>query len=234
MPLRLLDHQVIDCSMPIEEHWRFAPTISHRELTAKGGCRFHSTALTMGAHGFTHVDAPKHVDPAGGWFDEVPLESIMGPAVVADVSALGDNAAIDVEHLARTPVRPGDILLVRSDHESRWPTTTPDYWTRAPWLTRAAAEWALAAEVSAIGFDFPQDRGIRADYADDWVPAADLDDDWPCHRILLARGVPQIEYLTNLAAITRPRCTFAAVPLRLIRADGAPARALAFLPDSEV
>ncbi|MFC7621311.1 cyclase family protein [Microlunatus sp. GCM10028923] len=231
MTLRLLDHAVIDCSMPIEEHWRFAPTITYREGTGKGGCAFHNTALAMSAHGFTHVDAPRHIDPDGGWLAEVPLQSIMGPAVIIDVSAAGDNAPIGTELLSGAEVREGDILLLRSDHERRWPTTTPEYWTRAPWLTRAAAEWVRAAGVSAIGYDFPQDRGIRADYVDDWTPAAELDDDWPCHRILLAAGIPQIEYLTNLAAIKVTRCTFAAVPLRVPRSDGAPVRALAFVPD---
>ncbi|GAB3744577.1 cyclase family protein [Microlunatus parietis] len=163
----------------------------------------------------------------------MPLQSIMGPAVIIDVSAAGDNAAIGAELLSGTDVRLGEILLLRSDHERRWPTTTPEYWPRAPWLTRSAAEWVRAAGVSAIGFDFPQDRGIRADHADGWVPAAELDDDWPCHRILLAAGIPQIEYLTNLAAIRAERCTFAAVPLRVPRSDGAPVRALVFVPEED-
>ncbi|QCR19790.1 cyclase family protein [Agrococcus sp. SGAir0287] len=226
----LLGHRVVDCSMPIEPHWRFAPTIEHATVMAAGGCRFHSTRLEMGAHAFTHVDAPWHVADDGARMSSVALADVTGEAAIADVSWLGDDAAIRAEHLATADVRAGDILLVRSDHASRWPTTTPEHWTRAPFMTRDAAAWVLDAGVTAIGFDFPQDRGIRAEHDAAWAPAADPVDDWPCHRILLAAGVLQIEYLQGLDRIPHGRCVFAAMPLRLTESDGAPVRAVAFVP----
>jgi kynurenine formamidase len=87
--------------------------------------------------------------------------------------------------------------------------------------------------VKAVGFDFPQDRGIRADYDPDWSPSADPLDDWACHRLLLTQGVLQIEYLTGLTAIPGDRCVFASVPLKLTISDGAPVRALAFIDSKE-
>ena len=217
----------IDLSMPIGPHWRFAPEISYTNKEV-GGCAFHSTGLRMGAHGFTHVDAPLHVDPDGAALHPGDLDALWGRAVVLDVSSVGPDAEITPEALAasKAEIGAGDILLVRSRHEERHPTTTPEYWTRAPWMGRAAAEWCAATGAGAVGFDFPQDRGIRSEYVDGWEQR-DLLDDWPCHQILLRRGIFQIEYLRNLGALEEEATLFFAVPLNLERADGSPVRAFA-------
>ncbi|SDS84900.1 cyclase family protein [Microlunatus soli] len=218
----------IDLSMPIEPHWRFAPTIDYTEQQT-AGCAFHSTRFTMGAHAFTHVDAPWHVDPDGIPLGPDHLEQLWGPAVIVDVSGLGADQPISEAALraAAPEITPGDIVIIRSRHEDRHPTTSAEYWTRAPWMTAEAVRWLATAKIAAVGFDFPQDRGIRAPYDTDWQPA-ELDDDWPCHRLLLHNGIPQIEYLAGLGAISLDRCLFFAVPLRFAHSDGSPIRAFAF------
>ena len=52
----------IDLSMSLGLHRRFNPDISYTNKTV-GRCAFHSTGLRIGAHGFTHVEAPLHVGP---------------------------------------------------------------------------------------------------------------------------------------------------------------------------
>lgn len=217
--------RTIDLSMPIEEHWRFSPRISYAQKDV-AGCAFHSTAVTMGAHGFTHVDAPLHVDPSASALSPGDIDSLRGVARVIDVSALGSDVEIGVSDIEHVDVGEGDIVLIRSRHEERHPTTTPDYWVRSPWMGRDAVEWLAARGIGAVGFDFPQDRGIRSEYVDDWV-AGEVLDDWPCHKLLLTRGIFQIEYLTNLAAIEDGACLFFAVPLNFSRSDGSPVRAFA-------
>ncbi|HEY9290931.1 MAG TPA: cyclase family protein [Microlunatus sp.] len=218
---------LVDLSMPIEPHWRFAPEISYTE-SETAGCAFHSTRFSMGAHAFTHVDAPWHIDDDADALDTGHLSRLWGVATVCDVAAIGPDRPITADHLAQNtpPLTPGSILLLRSRHAERFPTTDPDYWLRSPWLAADAARWVQQQGVTAIGFDFPQDRGIRAPYDDDWRPGAP-DEDWACHRLLLTRGVLQIEYLTNLGAITGDRCVFFAAPLNFSRSDGSPVRAFA-------
>ena len=218
---------LIDLSMSIEDHWRFSPTISFTERNV-AGCAFHSTAFSMGAHGFTHVDAPMHVDPQASPLLAGDLHRFWGTAKVLDVSRCGENVAITRADLEATGVEilPGEIVLIRSNHELAHPTTTPEYWTRAPWMSREAVEWLRSHDISMIGFDFPQDRGIRSDYDSSWI-AGDLLDDWPCHQILLTSGVFQVEYLCNLAAIEETSCTFFAMPLNFANSDGSPVRAFA-------
>jgi arylformamidase len=47
------------------------------------------------------------------------------------------------------------------------------------------------------------------------------------HDVILRRGVPLIEYLCNLGAVRSARAEICALPLKLLDADGAPARVVA-------
>ena len=47
------------------------------------------------------------------------------------------------------------------------------------------------------------------------------------HRILLEGGVVIVEGLANLSALTKPKVTLIALPLKIAAGDGAPARAVA-------
>ena len=222
---------LVDLSMRIETHWRFPVSFEHRETLTEGQ-EFFSTDLAIGAHSFTHVDAPLHVRADLAPLGEVDLGRLHGSAAVVDLSHLGDDVAITAEHLeaAGAHVLSGDLVLLRTDHELRHPTTSPEYWTLAPWVSTSAALWLESHDVRAVGFDFPQDRATRSPYDDGFHRHADgIDEDWACHRLLLEIGIPQIEYLTGLAALP-PRVAFYALPLNLPDADGAPVRAFALVP----
>lgn len=223
---------LVDLSMPIVPHWRFVVDFREaRDIAA--GQPFTSTTLTIKAHAFTHVDAPSHVDDDLAPLGQVDPARLWGEAAVVDLSPLGDDIEITADHLeaAGRHVLPGDIVLLRTDHEVRHPTTGPDYWLRSPYVSASAAHWLADRTVRAVGYDFPQDRATRAPYDDAFAPhPAGHADDWACHSILLAGGVPQIEYLTNLAALPADRVPFFALPLNVPDSDGSPVRAFALLP----
>ena len=219
---------LIDLSMPIEEHWRFKPTFEAK-YTPRPQFTFHTTQIGISSHGFSHVDAPLHNNPDGISVDKIELEHFWGPASLINVSDLGDNKPITHEVLASRSehVRPGDILLIRSDQETRHPTTTKDYWTTSPWISLSGAKYLATLNLKAIAFDFPQDRSIRAAYDPDHIPNENPDEDEACHIVLLPRGVLQFEYLRNFASITQPRFLFMGLPLKLKDIDGSPVRAVA-------
>jgi arylformamidase len=218
----------IDLSMPIEEHWRFRPEVSYVDKDV-AGYQFRSTMLQIGAHGFTHVDSPRHVHDRGEELSAIGLERFWGSAVILDLSHLEDEA-ITAEHLTDAAASAGgvtghEIVLLRTDQGVKHPTTTADFWIRSPWLSAGGARWLLASGARTVGYDFPQDRAIRSEYDDAWQPG-ELVEDWACHELLLKAGVLQIEYLTNLASAPT-RCLLFALPLSIPTADGAPTRAVA-------
>lgn len=226
--------RIVDLSMTIEPHWRFQPSFSAKELP-KPRFTFHSTILTMGAHGFSHADAPRHVDPTMDTIDMMPLTDFFGPSALVDVSDLGDNAELTAEALApRTGhVQAGDIVILRSDHESRHPTTDASYWTASPWVSASGAQHLLGLGIKGVAFDFPQDRAIREDYDPGFVHADNPDEDWACHTFLLPVGVVQFEYLANMRGLSAPRALFMAAPLKIKDSDGGPARAFVLESNEE-
>jgi arylformamidase len=216
--------EIIDLSMPIGPHFRWQP-----EIEVKGdigaGDQFRITRISTTCHGFTHVDAPAHFFADAPTIEATALSRVVGPARVFDLRAVAPNTAIDADALAaRDPGgREGEILLLSAGWDLKRDSTTPAFWTDAPWLTRDAATWLHARKPSAVAFDFPQDYPIRLLLEGKSAPT----DEHVTHDILLRSGVTLIEYLVNTSALTRPRTFLCAAPLRIPGADGAPARVFA-------
>ena len=77
--------------------------------------------------------------------------------------------------------------------------------------------------IRAAGFDFPQDYALR-DFFMGRIPTIEA---MHMHNILLNNGIIQIEYLTNLDKITQREVMLYAIPLRLEKTAGSPARVFA-------
>lgn len=216
---------ITDLSFPIEDHFRWAiETDLVHDLTQ--GDVFQTTRMRTVCHAFTHADAPRHVAADGDDIASVPLSTWVGEAAVLDLTDVAEDTAITAEVLAAAGrhLREGDIALLRTDWDARMDVNTPEFWSRAPYLTRDAAEWLAEQDVRCVGYDFPQDHPIRG--VVDGSPSATAAD-FVTHDVLLRHGVGMIEYLAGLRDIGAPRTFFVAVPLRLVDVDGSPVRALA-------
>jgi len=216
--------RIVDLSYPIEDHFRWKV---RRELAAafERGDSFQVTRVGFPVHGFTHIDAPRHMLPGGPTTSDLRLESLMGEAAVIDVSGCAEDSAISAESIAAAGVhvQAGDIVIVKTAWDERFSLSTADFWTRAPYLTREACEWLAGQEPAAVGFDFPQDRPIRG-LLEGKIPAMA---EFVSHDVILRRGIPLIEYLCNLGSIASARTEIYALPLKILGADGAPARVIA-------
>jgi arylformamidase len=164
--------------------------------------------LTMGSHTGTHVDAPYHFLADGPRLGEVALDRMIGEALVAD---LRGRAAIDAAVLETvTALRPGDILLCRTDNSARW--ASPEFRRDFTYLTEDAATLLVERGVRAVGIDYLSiERFGSADF--------------PVHHRLLGAGVFVIEGL-DLSAVEPGRYTLVCLPLKFSELDGAPARAV--------
>jgi kynurenine formamidase len=221
--------RIIDLSMPIADHFRWPVERRVRGGHAQGEV-FQATWLGWTVHGFTHMDSPRHCVPGGPTTDDVALETTVGEAAVVDLAPIAPNEALSPERLAAAAghVEPGDIVVMRSCWEQQRSPTTPEFWTDAPYMTRAASEWLLACQPRAVAFDFPQDYAIRLLLKGERRPLMEN----VTHDVLLRHGVILIEYLANTVALTEPRTFLCCLPLKVPAADGAPARVIA-LADRE-
>ncbi len=216
--------RVVDLTYPMESHFRWT---FERSLAAsfEDGDGFQVTQITLRTHGFTHIDAPRHMLPAGPTTSDFDLNELVGEAAIVDLSGSANNSAISEVELtaAGGHVREGDIVFLKTAWDERFSLGQKEFWTEAPYLTRGACEWLLTKRPAVVGYDFPQDRPIR-DLLDGVHKPID---EFVSHDVILRRGIPMIEYLCNLGEITTPRVEVCALPLKVLDADGAPTRVAA-------
>ncbi len=217
--------RIVDLSMAIEDHFRW-PVGRSQKGDLEAGDAFQVTRLDWVVHGFTHVDAPRHMVAGGDTTSEVALERTVGAAAVLDLTGIAPRTEITAGMLAAAAghLEADDIALVKTCWEQVHSPQTPEFWTEAPYLSAAACRWLLDRKIKALGVDFPQDYPIRGLLGGKQAPIAEF----VSHDILLRNGVILIEYLTNLGALSGPRTTLIALPLKIPNADGAPARVIAY------
>jgi kynurenine formamidase len=218
--------RIVDLSHRIVfPHWRWKPervvTSSHAD-----GELFTSSRIQMPLHGFTHVDAPMHFLPGAEAISDLPLERWAGEAAVVDLSHRGADEGITAADLEQHGghIQAGDIVLLRTDWDEKEEIGRREFWTRAPYTTREAAEWLVARGVKAVGYDYPPDPSLRMNPEH---PGTIPREHHVTHDVFFPRGIAVIEYLANLREIGRPRTLFLALPLKVDDGDGSPVRAVA-------
>lgn len=165
--------------------------------------------LTLGTHTGTHVDPPAHFLVGGMTVDDLPLDVLVGPAVVADATS---GAPIDAARLEAVGLPAGTTrCLLKTRPAGVDPPRSPANLATPGLVTPDGAEWLVARGVRLIGVDT---LSIE--------PTAD---DYPVHRILLGAGVIIVEGL-DLTAAPPGAYELVCLPLRIAGGDGAPARAV--------
>jgi arylformamidase len=217
--------KIIDLSTPIVEgHLRWPV-----EKTTKGdldkGDVFQVTTIRLTCHGFSHVDARRHMVAGAETIEATPLEAVVGACAVVDLTDAKPSEALDAARLsARTGhVRAGDIVLLKTCWDTQRAIHEASFWREAPYLTRDAAEHLRALNIRSLAVDFPQDYTIRLLLDGIMRPV----EEHVTHDVLLRHGVTLIEYVVNTKALSASRLFFSAAPLKIPGADGAPARVYA-------
>jgi kynurenine formamidase len=220
---------IVDLTMPIADHVRWK--VDRRTIGSfADGDQFEITWLGWAVHGFTHVDAPRHMLAEGATTSDLSLERLVGPCAVVDVGpGVKPNKPIDRTDLdtAGGHVEPGDIILVKTGWGSQRSHRDARFWRDAPYLTVAAALWLREQDPSAVAFDFPQDYPIRLLLKDQIAPI----EEFVTHDLLLRHGIPLIEYLHGTQQLSSERTYLCALPLAVPDADGAPARVITLQQD---
>jgi arylformamidase len=202
----------IDVSVPLRDgmvvYAGDPPARIERVQEIARGDMANITRLDIGAHTGTHVDAPVHFVPDGAGADRLPLDVLIGPAVVADLT--GRPGDVDAEALAGLDLPDGtERLLLKTPNSQLW---ARDEFTR---------DYVGVADDAARDL---VERGVRL-VGIDYLSIAPADDPEPSHRTLLGAGVVVVEGL-DLRAVAAGRYDLVCLPLRIAGSDGAPARAL--------
>lgn len=167
--------------------------------------------LRLGTHTGTHVDPPYHHIDDGVTAEKLPLEAMIGDAVVADLTdAPGSIGAAELDDLAL----PGTTsrLLLKTRNSSLWAARSATFPDQYVALSTDGARWLVDKGIRLVGFDF---LSVEAP----GVPGR------PVHATLLGGGVVIVEGL-DLSAVSAGDYYFVFLPLKIAGADGAPGRAV--------
>jgi kynurenine formamidase len=235
--------ELVDLSHTYDSQTIYWPTAEGFQLrrdadgVTPAGYYYAANSFFTSEHGGTHIDAPIHFAEGRQTVDAIPLERLIGPAVVVDVEA---QSARDADYQVRTEdferferehgAIPRDaIVLIRTGFATRWPGAERYLGTSRrgeegarelhfPGLHPDAAAWLVANRpIRAIGIDT-----ASIDYGRSTL--------FESHRTLYAHDIPAFE---NLAALGRLPATGAwviALPMKIGGGSGAPLRAVAVLP----
>jgi arylformamidase len=168
------------------------------------------TRMNISAHTGTHVDAPYHFLAKGKTVETLDLKTLTGRAYVVEMpNNLNVITAADVE-AANIPPRTKRVLF-KTRNSSYWTKNHTVFNTNFVALSADAAKYMVERGVKLIGVDY--------------LSVAPYEDTIPTHQILLKAGVIIVEGL-DLSKISQGRYTFYCLPLKIAKADGAPARAM--------
>ena len=214
----------------------FKLDIGFEGITNKG---YYYSAKNFSApeHGGTHIDAPIHFEKDGKTIEQIPLEKLIGPAIVIDVSeeTLKDSdyqvSIKDFTNWESThgKIPYGVIVLLYTGYGKYWPDRhkylgTNESGTEAltelhfPGLHPDAAKWLLDnRKINAIGLDTQSIDYGRSQY-------------FETHRILCSMDIPFFENVANLDKLPLVGSTVIALPMKIEGGSGAPLRLIAIIP----
>ena len=202
----------IDISVPIYSgmvHWPDNPPVRiERMQDLSRGDAANVSKIDLGAHTGTHMDAPRHFLKEGVGLDEMPLDATIGTARVINIEHL---QAILPAELEKHNLQAGERVLFRTRNSERcW--KDDQFVEDFVYISAAAAQYLVERQVRTIGIDYLTVGG----YVYDGVET---------HQILLSAGIWLVEGL-NLSTVKPGIYEMVCLPLRIVGADGAPARAI--------
>lgn len=206
MPGRWLDVTVTLRSHMV--HWPDNPPVRiTRSREPMGGTLCTQSALSLGSHTGTHMDAPLHFLPEGRSLDQTPPDATIGQARVI---AIRHPSVIAPEELRPYRIRPGERILFKTRNSARcW--NTDKFVKDFVYVSQEAARYLAGRRVRTVGVDYLSVGGFKRDGVE-------------THLALLKAGVWIIEGL-DLSRVRPGRYELLCLPLRIERSDGAPARA---------
>ena len=201
----------IDISLPIREGmivYEGDPDISvSSALSLERGDPANVSNLRLGSHTGTHMDAPLHFIAGAAGIDTLPLDLLIGPALVAEVDA---TRLIEPAHLERLPLAGQQRLLLKTSNSALWdrPSFSRDYVA----LSLAGAQMLIDRGVKLVGVDYLSVEAFGAE-------------GHPVHKTLLGAGMVILEGL-DFRRVTPGTYDLYCLPLRIAGGDGSPCRAV--------
>jgi kynurenine formamidase len=211
---------VYDLSHLIETGMPFFPGDPEpRVIPGRGAPPWQVSALELGTHTGTHIDAPSHRFPEGRAIADFPPAHFVRPGLVIPVAGLAEDEPVQPERLEPflSRVRAGDTVVFATGWARYW--GQPRYF-RHPYLSETVAGLLVEAGVAIVGID-----ALNVDSTVQGTSGV--------HERLLGAEVLIVENLRGLdQLVPGRRYVFSFLPLPVRGGDGSPVRAVAWESDT--
>lgn len=223
--LNIKDFKLIDLTHALTTdipHWDIGCGFNSSITQDYSEHHFRVQKLELFAGIGTHMDAPAHYVANSGTIDQIPLEKLIAPAIVIDISE---------KSFANYVVSPQDILNFENNYGKIAAqscvliyTGWSRYWNQPqkyrndlifPRLARETAEILLERDIVGLGVDT-----LSPDTSDDGFPV---------HELILGAGKYLIENIANANQLPPIRSYIFALPLKIRNGTEAPIRLIALI-----
>lgn len=233
------------------KNWNWFAEVRGATRLTRSSAPYQTNFFVIDEHCGTHFDAPTHfvppedsglplAGPLGAQTgDKVPLNELMGPAVVVDVRFLagegepGVSPFITDKHVREWegehgPIEQGEVVLFHTGWDRYYVEGEEgEKYTHGPLVTGDSPGWPAPSTECVL---YLQEKGVRCIGVD--APSVGAaHDPVPAHQEGLSRGLRYVEILTNLGELSSRGSFFMFMPLKVAHSSGGPGRALALVSE---
>jgi arylformamidase len=181
--------------------------IALQQAVAKGAGANVST-IRFGSHTGTHADAARHFFDDGQTVDKIPLERLIGPALL--LSFPDELRSVGAAELRAHDIKGHTRILLRTRNSAF--LSQKEFVKDYTYLAPDGAQYLVDQGVELVGIDYLSIEQFHSGHH-------------LTHRTLLERSVVIVEGL-DLSVPPPGEYQFICLPLRIEGCDGAPARAV--------
>ncbi len=197
----------ISNAMPV---WPGDPAVrltSKSHASKDGSHTVRLTAIEMGSHTGTHMDAPCHMIDGGKRLNDIPLDTLVGAVTVIELPAI---RAIDRAALEAFNWEGVERVLMKTENSQHW--RDGKFYEDYVYLAPDGASFLAERRIRLVGIDYLSIDKFQSE-------------SHPSHFVLLKQNIVIIEGL-DLSSVPAGQYTMFALPLNLENADGAPTRVI--------
>ncbi|MBA3722532.1 MAG: cyclase family protein [Parachlamydiaceae bacterium] len=180
-------------------------------------CKFLEQRLEMVAGIGTHMDAPSHCIPNGDSIDKIPLEKLIVPCIVINISSKTTEkyivSLLDVTNFENEhgEIPEGAFVIFYTGWDIFW--NEPDRYRnhlQFPTISKKVAEYLLTKDIVGIGIDTLSPDGPESGY--------------PVHQLILGAGKYIVENVANANKLPPIGSYSLVMPIKTLNGSEAPIR----------
>lgn len=195
-------------------------TIDYFKKITQGKFGMEGRMILMPEHCGTHLDVPRHFVEGGTPVNEVPLEQLILPGHLLDLTHKKNGEAITIkdfeaaEKKTGQKIGPGRATICWTGVDKEW--GKPGFQIARPHVPIETAQWLVERKITVFCTDL-----IGMDDPDEWW--------WPTHKIWLDKGICMVQQLCNLHRLKGKDFLFVCLPLKMRDGTASPVRPVALV-----